>query len=111
MNEVKILGKSGYDDGYYWDYRIDFEYKGNKFKYIDVGSGSGYFLTYRAIMMLKGDEEFLEGYRDIDDFDEPDVDPDTLKEYAEICMANDGEFVFEDDWDELDETYEEEEDE
>ena len=100
MNEVKILGESGYDDGYYWDYRVDFEYKDRKFKYLDVGSGSGYFLAYRAIMMLEDDEEFLEGYRNPGYYAEPEVDPDALKEYAEICMANNGEFVFEDEEDE-----------
>lgn len=97
MNEVKILGKSGYDDGYYWDYRIDFEYKGNKFKYLNAGSCSGYFLAYEGIMLLKGDEEFLEGHRDaFYKDDEPKVKLDVLKKYAELCIANHGEYVLED---------------
>lgn len=93
MNEVEILGMSGYDDGYYWDYRIDFEYKDNKFKYINTGSWSGYYPYYEAIMILNGDEEFLEGYRDVCKFDEPDVNPDKLKKFAELCIVNNGEYV------------------
>ena len=102
MNEVKILGKTGYDDEYYWDYRIDFEYKGNKFKYINTGSGSGYYLAYQGIKLLKGDEEFLRGHvpyideTDGYDYDEPNVELDILKEYAELCLANHGEYVLED---------------
>lgn len=92
MNKVKILGKTGYDDGYYWDYRIDFEYKDHKFKYLETGSYSGYIPFYRGIMILKGDEEFLEGSRYIDGYDEPDVRPTILKEYAELCIANGGEY-------------------
>lgn len=97
MNEIEILGMSGYDDGYYWDYRIDFEYKGNKFKYINTGSGSGYYPHYEAIMILNGDEEFLEGYRNVCSFDEPDVNPDELKKFAELCIVNNGEYVIEED--------------
>lgn len=97
MNEVKILGKSGYDDGYYWDYRIDFEYKDRKFKFIDTGSYSGYIPYYRGIMILKGDEEFLEGSRDCDSYDEPTIDLHILKEYAELCISNNGEYEEEED--------------
>ena len=98
MNEVKILGMSGYDDdGYYWDYRIDFEYKNHKFKYINTGSISGYYPCYEAIMILNGDEEFLEGPRDVSFFDSPTVDGKELKEYAEQCIALNGEYVIQDD--------------
>ncbi len=103
MNEVKILGMSGYDEGYYWDYRVDFEYKGNKFKYINTGSWSGYTLVYEGIMLLKGDEEFLEGYRDVCKIDEPEVEPNVLKKYAELCIANNGEYVLQNEYDEEDE--------
>ena len=95
---MTILGTSGYDDGYYWDYRIDFEYKGHKFKYINIGSGSGYYAAYKAIMVLNGDEEFLEGIRDDQFDDNPCYDEETLKEYAELCIASGGEFVFVDEF-------------
>jgi len=98
MDEIKILGgTSGYDDGCYWDYRINFEYKNHKFKYINTGSISGCSPCYIAIMMLKGDEEFLEGPRDCSFFRNPTADAEELKEYAERCIALNGEYVIEDD--------------
>lgn len=39
---VTIYFILGYDDGYYWDYRVGFTYKNKKFIYVDFGSDSGY---------------------------------------------------------------------
>lgn len=59
---LAVTGISGYNDGYYWDERYLVEYKGEKYTYVDVGSGSGYIHNHVGI--LKGDPEMLEGMRD-----------------------------------------------
>lgn len=46
---VKIIKTEGYDDGYYWDFRVWFEYNGESYTYIDVGSASGYIPTHVEI--------------------------------------------------------------
>lgn len=58
---LAVTGISGYNDGYYWDERYVVEYKGEKYTYVNVGSGSGYIHTHVGI--LKGDPDMLEGTR------------------------------------------------
>lgn len=66
---LNVTGISGYNDGYYWDERYLVEYKGEKYTYVNVGSGSGYVHTHIGI--LKGDPEMLEGIR----YDKNKYDP------------------------------------
>lgn len=47
--ECAIEHYEGYNDGFYWDYRVWFEYKGEKFTYIDMGSLSGWIPCYESI--------------------------------------------------------------
>ena len=62
MADVKILNAKGYHDAFYWDYRVWFEYEGEKYTYIDVGSFSGYISCFTSI--AKGLLELPEGPRD-----------------------------------------------
>lgn len=52
MNElvaINVIASEGYDDGYYWDYRYWFTYKGQPYTYINSGSGSGYCYNHEEI--------------------------------------------------------------
>ena len=41
-SKVKRLEEYGYEDMWYWDFRIVFEYKGKKYTYMRAGSASGW---------------------------------------------------------------------
>lgn len=42
MKEIEVVKAWGGSDGYYWDWRMYFRYKGNEYTLIDIGSGSGW---------------------------------------------------------------------
>lgn len=56
MSEYKIIGKEGYDDGYYWDVRYCFELNRKRYIFTDIGSGSGYIPCSGEIMEIGNDE-------------------------------------------------------
>lgn len=85
MADVKILNAEGYHDGYYWDYRVWFEYEGEKYTYIDVGSLSGYVSCF--ISIAKGVLELPEGPRDEVFIQGLDIESDNFYE-ALIGAAN-----------------------
>ena len=60
--DVTIIDSEGYDDGYYWDFRIWFRYKGADYTYINVGSCSGYIP--HCISIKNGLWELPKGIRD-----------------------------------------------
>lgn len=82
--DLAVTGISGYNDGYYWDERYLVEYKGEKYTYVNVGSGSGYIPNHIGI--LKGDPEMLEGTRNDEYAYEPALPP-SYGERVEIIKA------------------------
>ena len=63
MNEIRIFETSGYDDGYYWDQRVYFEYKEKCFAYMNMGSGSGYIPNIEGISFTESpDERYLKDW-------------------------------------------------
>lgn len=84
---IKIKKIEGYNDGYYWDYRVWFEYEGRDYTYIDVGSGSGYISCYEAIRY--GSLDLPEGYRDdIYMLFRPNVSEDVLRHAVEMLLSS-----------------------
>lgn len=61
-DNFKVISTKGYNDGYYWDCRIWFLYKGAEYTYMRVGSCSGYIECAEEI--AKGIIGLPEGYRD-----------------------------------------------
>lgn len=61
-DNFKVIFTKGYNDGYYWDCRIWFLYKGEEYTYMRVGSCSGYIECAEEI--AKGIIGLPEGYRD-----------------------------------------------
>lgn len=48
--ESVIINKAtGYNDGYYWDYNIEFLYKGFEYHLCEYGSFSGYYPCHSFI--------------------------------------------------------------
>ena len=60
--DIKIIEAIGYHDGYYWDYRIRYYYKGEPFTMMFVGSWSGYMEMH--LLISKGFPELLNGWDD-----------------------------------------------
>lgn len=92
MADVKILNAKGYHDGYYWDYRVWFEYAGEKYTYIDVGSYSGYVSCF--ISIAKGVLELPEGPRDEECIHDLNAESDEFYEVligAALELKNSGE--------------------
>lgn len=61
MSEQKIviISKEGYDDGWYWDFRIWFTYQGENYTYMNMGSQSGWIedheiIAYGDLTLAKG---------------------------------------------------------
>lgn len=63
---VKILKILGYDDKYYWDYNIWFEWNEEKFYIVNAGSSSEYIPMIKGI--VRGEFERL--YDDEAEFEE-----------------------------------------
>lgn len=86
-NGMEIIEESGYNDGYYWDMRCIFRYKGKTFEFVNVGSGSGYVPMFGGIaivedeMLKDWDPEFEIG---IDDY----FSYDAIKEYADKLLES-----------------------
>lgn len=78
MADVRILNAKGYHDGYYWDYRVWFEYEGEKYTYIDVGSLSGWIPCF--ISIAKGVLDLPEGPRDETCIHDLDIESDNFYE-------------------------------
>jgi hypothetical protein len=95
--DLKVTGISGYNDGFYWDERYLVEYKGEKYTYVNVGSGSGYIHNHVGI--LKGDPEMLEGTRDDGNKYDPVLPPgygervEIIKAILELELSEDDEYT------------------
>lgn len=90
---VKILKKEGYDDGYYWDRRIVFEYEGQIYTLIDVGSCSGYIPCYLSITYGDISEETLCAEElTADDVDIPEVK--LIEMVEKLKESGDSEWTF-----------------
>ena len=93
---INIIEVTGYDDGFYWDYRVYFEYDGNPYTYLCWGSGSGVTANYMGIR--KGGERLPEGERWTSYVDEPKVDEERLLKAVKLLLESGGdEFEIEED--------------
>ena len=113
MDEIKVFEASGYDDGYYWDQRVYFEYKNRYFAYMRMGSESGYIPNITGICYAeKHDERFLTDWNEANQFsislflaeevNTEDLDMNEIKQWADRLLSSgkDGiEHNFDDDWD------------
>ena len=86
MDDFRVIATEGYNDGYYWDYRIWFEYGNNSYTYIDYGSCSGYIPCHEAI--TKNVMDLLEGDRDPRFSANVSIDKEKLINYAERLNAS-----------------------
>lgn len=59
---IKIVNAEGYNDGWYWDYRVWFYCDGEPYTYISGGSCSGYIPCFNSI--AKGCLKLQKGARD-----------------------------------------------
>lgn len=85
-DKFKVISTVGYNDGYYWDYRIWFAYDEKEYTYMCEGSGSGYIEYNEAI--AKGVIDLPEGYRDRVFSSDVEVNEEELIGYAERLLAS-----------------------
>ena len=86
-DDIDVVARSGYNDGYYWDYRFWFLYKGQKYTYINSGSGSGCVYNHEEI--AKGFYKLHEGHRIDEYYDEcPEVDYEELHDAEEELIRS-----------------------
>ena len=65
--EIKVLGATGYNDGYYWDMNAVVEYDGDIYHIMDCGSGSGYIPCSSGVVKGEFDRLYGEEQHDIDE--------------------------------------------
>lgn len=90
---IEIVNAEGYNDGYYWDYRVWFNCDGEPYTYIDGGSGSGYIPCF--ISIAKGHLELQKGARDEKCIEEVVPDDEYLEEQVNRLLES-GKDVLED---------------
>lgn len=90
---IEIINAEGYNDGWYWDYRVWFNCDGNPYTYISGGSGSGYIPCVNSI--AKGHLELQKGARDEDCIKNVVPDNEYLEEQVKILLES-GKDVLED---------------
>ena len=83
---MKIYKIEGYDDGYYWDYRVWFEHDDKNFTYINMGSCSGWIPSHEAIRY--GILDLPEGYRDDGYWEKSNIKEDMLIRAAEMLVSS-----------------------
>ena len=99
MDKIKVFEASGYDDGYYWDQRVYFEYKNRYFAYMCMGSSSGYIPSITGICYAeKPDERFLKDWNEANQFsisrflakevNDEDLDMDEIKQWADRLLSS-----------------------
>lgn len=86
IDKFKVISTKGYDDGFYWDYRIWFAYDEKEYTYMNNGSCSGYGGFAKAI--AKGIIDLPEGYRDSRFSSDVVVDKEELIGYAKRLLAS-----------------------
>ena len=90
---IEIVNAEGYNDGYYWDYRVWFNCDGEPYTYISGGSCSGYIPCFDSI--AKGHLELQKGARDEKCIEEVVPDYEYLKEQVKKLLES-GKNVLED---------------
>lgn len=85
-DKFKVIFTKGYDDGYYWDYRIWFAYDGKEYTYMNEGSLSGYIECAKEI--AKGIIGLPEGYRDSKFSSDVAVNREALIRYVEMLQGS-----------------------
>lgn len=94
---INIIEVTGYDDGYYWDYRVYFECDGNPYTFLYMGSGSRYVSLYMGIR--KGGEKLPEDSWEHEAYrDNPKVNKSQLKKAVKLLLeSGEDEFEIEED--------------
>lgn len=90
---IEIVNAEGYNDGWYWDYRVWFYCDGEPYTYINGGSGSGYIPCFDSI--AKGHLELQKGARDEKCIEEVAPDYEYLEKQVKRLLDS-GEDVLED---------------
>lgn len=99
MDEIKVFEATGYDDDYYFDQRVYFEYKNRYFAYMSMGSGSGYIPNITGICYAeKPDERFLKDWNEANQYsfslflshkvDNEDLDIEKIKSWADRLLSS-----------------------
>lgn len=83
---IEIINAEGYNDGWYWDYRIWFNCDGNPYTLVEAGSSSGYIPYFYSI--AKGHLELQKGFRDEKCIEEVKPKDEYLKEWVEKLLAS-----------------------
>ena len=81
-DNFKVISTKGYNDEYYWDYRIWFAYDGKEYTYMSEGSCSGYIECAEEIAI--GIIGLPEGYRDSKLSSDVDVNKEELICYVKM---------------------------
>lgn len=95
--DIEVVSAEGYHDGFYWDYRIRYRFKGEPFTMMFTGSGSGFMRCVLGIW--KGFPELLKGRWNKEYGYEPDFGyvEDTVRldlvKYTEMLKASGKDFL------------------
>jgi len=85
-DKFKVISTDGYNDGYYWDYRIWFAYDEKEYTYMCEGSFSGWIEHAEAI--AKGIIDLPEGYRDSRFSSDVEVNKEELIGYVKRLLTS-----------------------
>ena len=113
MDEIKVIEASGYDDEYYWDQRVYFEYKNRYFAYMRMGSCSSYIPNITGICYAENpDERFLTDWNEANQLSRSlflakevntgDLDMDEIKRWADRLLSSGKDSIehdFDKEWD------------